>query len=289
LIDAKTRLTATARGFVRLDGLAFADDQASFLNGSTGKIFNPIRLDEMGNDIGLLAVITGTIAAGVLSSGYDCSDWSSTSGNAAIGLTTDGPGAWSDGAVTSSSTVVDHIFCFMSTKNAALTPTPVGGKKIFASNSPFTVGGSDSPDAACRKGTMPAGVDSANVFAFVATTTAAASSSDKFAATTAQRYVRPDGQVVGTGAQIAAGGILDSGIWQQANESYFGGSNRVWAGGALRPNQLGTAANTCSDWTDNSGTTAAYGLINAGSPYWWHSNLSSPCSFATGYLICVEK
>ncbi len=68
-MDAVARL-GSARGWVGTDGLPFVDKVSDLL---AGKIFYPLRHDELGNDVGPAAeVATGTRADGSDDAGFDC-------------------------------------------------------------------------------------------------------------------------------------------------------------------------------------------------------------------------
>ncbi len=127
------------------------------------------------------------------------------------------------------------------------------------------------------------------VKALLAYTTAPAASLVDSAAT----YVRPDGQIVGTGAELLAGGaaagLLQSGIWQSGDGTYRSGVGRAWTGQTTLT-QLGTAATTCNDWTSNStaGTTPIAGLYLTADANWWSFD-TRLCSDTGSRLYCIEQ
>jgi hypothetical protein len=66
-------------------------------------------------------------------------------------------------------------------------------------------------------------------------------------------YVRPDGQLVGTGRQIASLEMI-AGPWQHADGTSTPLSpNYVWTGSS-RPTERATAETSCNDWQDPQGT-----------------------------------
>jgi hypothetical protein len=107
--NARDRLGA-APGWVRLDGLPFADsiDSLTTLN----RVLYPIQLDETGNAGGGL-VFTGTADSGTLVPGFTCSDWttSTSSGNVIVGDLTGGPHAWTNMGGTWC-TAQGRLYCF---------------------------------------------------------------------------------------------------------------------------------------------------------------------------------
>jgi hypothetical protein len=102
----------------------------------------------------------------------------------------------------------------------------------------------------------------------------------------AATYVRPDGIVVGTGAQLITGNELASGIWQMADLTYTvpSQSSRVWSGQTTLT-EVGTLASTCNDWTSNTGT----GIWGSGSSVnrWWNAYVNAACNLDSR-LYCVE-
>lgn len=271
---AATRI-GNARGFVRLDGKPVADTMAGLL---AGAIMNPIRIDENGSRIADGLVMTGTLPDGTVIDGATCSDWFSNSGVARAGRAAGGPQIWTSNS--NAACAPSRLYCFMKTKSAALPTTPVTGKLAFVTNGPFLPGSGD-PDARCEAdkplGTGP-------VVALLArTTSAAASHLDPNAV-----YVRPDGQVVGTGQQLidaaTFGAELDSGIWQTGSGSYFDAT--PWTG-ASDLTTVPSASDTCNDWsaTTGSGRSGRASLTNA--PFWVGG--SSTCNSGYLRLYCVEQ
>ena len=164
----------------------------------------------------------------------------------------------------------------MKTKTAALTITPQLGRKVFLTNGPVAIG--QSADAKCES-SKPSGTGT--VVALRATTTTAASTMIDPPVT----YVRPDGIVVGLGADLLAG-TLKSGIWQQGNGQYL--DNRaVWTG-SNSPSERGTTASTCSDWSSNTGPILAGS--SAGTDLgWWLDNVPWTCASTYTWSYCIEK
>jgi hypothetical protein len=164
----------------------------------------------------------------------------------------------------------------MKTKTAALTIAPRPGRRIFLTNGPVAIG--QPADARCESA-KPIGTGP--VAALRATTTIAASTMIDPTAT----YVRPDGVVVGLGADLLAG-TLKSGIWQQGNGQYME-NIAVWSGSDL-PAEVGTSASTCSDWTQNTGATFA-GASSATDISWWLDGQPWTCASTYTWSYCIEK
>ena len=101
----------------------------------------------------------------------------------------------------------------------------------------------------------------------------------------AATYVRPDGIVVGLGADLLAS-TLKSGIWQQGNGQYLD-SRAVWTGSSL-PTELGTSASTCADWTSNTGAifTGSTPSTDLG---WWMGTQPWTCASTYTWSYCIEQ
>ena len=272
---AATRIGGTARGFVRLDGKPVADTMAGLL---AGAIMNPISIDETGTEVPNSAVMTGTLPDGTALTTANCSDWFSNSGLARAGRSSAGPQTWT--SFTNSACDPARLYCFMRTKTAALPTTPVAGKLAFVTNAPY-VPGSGDPDARCEAD-KPSGTGP--VEALLARTTATAASHLDSAAV----YVRPDGQVIGTGQQLidtaAVSDRLESGFWQSGDGAYADAT--PWAG-ATNLTTLPAASDTCDDWSVTTGSGRAGRASFTTQAYWTFGSL--PCNSAFVRLLCVEQ
>jgi uncharacterized repeat protein (TIGR02543 family) len=271
--NAKLRLGATTRGWIRLDGKPFADTQLSLFTNSV--LYHPLRLDESGFDAGSQPVMTGTLADG--STGNSCSNWTG-SGNQTTGNSAFGPGGWTNwGGIACSTTA--RIYCLMKTSTAALTLTPEAGKRIYLSSAVTPGGGLPAFDNRCATDKPPG---TGTVRALVATSSASALSR----LLPGQRYVRPDGVFVASTADLSSGALLTSGIWQDGAGAYLA-NQAVWTG-ATSPGVFGTAATTCNSWVSSSGS-AITGLDHTTDMQWWNYSASTSCSSTFVRLYCVEQ
>jgi hypothetical protein len=273
--SALSRL-GTARGFMRMDGEPVADDPAAMI--AHAQFYNPINIDEKGTaPFGYRVVLTGMDPDGN-GTQTDCNDWTAKSGTATgtAGCDNCGPPTWYYWENASCGDLVGSVYCFMKTKTAALTISPQVGRRVFLTNGPVKIG--QSADAQCESA-KPSGTGP--VAALRATTTTAASTMIDPTAT----YVRPDGVVVGLGADLIAG-TLKSGIWQQGNGQYQD-NIAVWSG-SNSPSELGTSAGTCSDWTQNTGA-ALTGASAATDPAWWLNAQPWTCANTYTWFYCIEK
>jgi hypothetical protein len=164
---------------------------------------------------------------------------------------------------------------------------------MWITAAPFIVG-NGTPDAWCATN-APSGVVGAK--ALVARTGSTAAS----LLTPTAVYVRPDGQRIGTGADlVAATGDhyydgLESGIWQDNLGNYKQSASpylNAWTG-ATSPDSLGTAATTCRNWTDPTQVGAIFGApgIAHGDFFAFSSKMldpQHPCNETSFVLYCVE-
>jgi hypothetical protein len=282
------RLGTSARGWVRMDGHPFGDTQSSLIPGNA--IFNSVRYDETGAVAKSSMYMTGVFGNGTATdAGSNCDNWTSTSTSNALlfGQSEGGPFDWTYGALGASCASSWSILCMGKIRGLAVSPVVTSGRKIWTTATAFTIGGAMTPDQFCQA-QMPAGVTAAA--ALIATTTKPASS----VLNMTMNYVRPDGTLVGTGAQIAAGGVLPSGIWQSADSVYRGFTPGRVLTGATAPTALGTVASTCGNWTDTTQVGATAGLFGEyghADPVWWEAIYAGVCN-NTGNIVdglyCVQ-
>jgi hypothetical protein len=260
----------SASGFMRTDGLPFANNLA------TGPIYTAVQLDQFGKRRSFgYGVLTGTKAD--LSAGLTCSDWTTNNGQYTMGDVWAGAGKWIENNSYPCSSPYFY-YCAMKTITTSVSIVPGVGNRIYLSESTLTPGGGRSAaDAACSA-TKPNGV-TGSVKALLATTTQAPSAVLK----SATNYYRPDGLFVATGADLAAGNTLTSGIWQTASGTYV--SDTIWSSTKL-PNEIPTAS-TCTDWTSTSGN-GGVGNANTSQQQFWFSVATDSCA-AAHRVICVEQ
>ncbi len=278
--SALTRL-GSARGFILPDGKVFGDLPADMT--AQREVFNPLLYDEMGGFDFSSTFATGMNLSGTTSLST-CLDWSSIDSNDFFsrGTHRTGPGFTFVGSVRCDSPVA-RVFCWMNTQTTPIVPPPKNGKVLYLTDTHLAIG-VDDPDGKCEVD-KPAGTGT--VKALLATTTVAASTHLDDNTT----YVRPDGYVIGTGAQLvtvaqapsALDPWLDSGVWQLGNGSYLTGT--AWTG-QENIDDLGTVASTCNDWTDTGGT-GHRGIAGAIEVGWW--NVDPIACSANGRIYCAEQ
>ena len=150
------------------------------------------------------------------------------------------------------------VICMGNTRVATVAPIVTAGKKIWVSNTPFVVGGTQTPNALCMA-TRPAGV-----------TGAAAHAGDhdherRFGAQhdrqlrASRRNLRCHrgraGQLRAAPRSLTASRSA-SGIWQSGDGVYrqFPPSGALVWTGQTSVAAVGTAATTCNNWTDSRRT-----------------------------------
>ena len=276
--DVITRL-AGASGWMTLDNKPFANTLASLFGSS--QVFNSVRFDELGDDVTGLSYITGSLTTGAVNSGRNCTNWTGV-GTAIGGYADAGPIHWVQQANFDCVTPV-NLLCMGKTKTVTITPPAPTGRKVWLSNVGFTPNATAgmTPDARCHAD-RPAGVTAG--VALISTASRAAS----LALVPTTSYYRPDGIFVGLGADLAAGTILQSGIWQSGDGVYRQAvSDWIWTG-SPSPNQVGTVASTCGNWTDSTQPAGILGESSIRPSTWW-SGPGNQITCTLGLLLyCVQ-
>lgn len=261
-----------ARGFRRMDGRAFSDTLADLFDRAL--IYHAVRYNELGVSLIDYEYATGTLLDG--SPGNTCLDWTSGSApSATFGFTEGGPSGWTGGILGSTCAASDEaILCMGNRKTAPLVLETFTGKRMWLSNTAYQPG-SMTPDAKCQS-ERPPGVSAAVAFVAYRDRPAAA------ALTPGANYVRADGQLIGSGADIASRRLL-TGIWTTADGQHP--ATRVWTG-ANTPNDLAAADSNCSNWQATSGR-ALTGVTSLSSERFWADGGTVDCSTPV-LLYCVE-
>ena len=288
-VDAVDRL-AGARGWVGTDGRAFADEIADIM---TGRIFHPIRHDELGaaipyvgSQVWAATDVDGTRAE-VLTF---CADWTLANDESAFrGEALATTGAWTRTTAARCSTA-QRLYCFGIDHDAPITPPSEAGRVAFMSAAPFLVGSGGGIAAA--DGLCQAEADAASLpgtyRAALATTGATISSRFDL---DGLPWVRTDGaRVAPTAAGLFRDTFLEAPINVQADGVGYQGNYAFWTG-AGTPRVLdspGTATTTCDDWTIadlDYGSTGQANRVAAAD----RSGGSSLCNFGGSRLLCLEE
>jgi hypothetical protein len=273
--DAATTVSGrlgSARGWARIDGKPFADNGLF----SADQVFNPIRYTEFGQVAGTTTLVMGS----------GCGNYTgSVSDVLGCGNPEGGPSRWLDnsGATCNLSCNGSYrIICMGKSKTVALVRPTVAGRLVWVDASIYVAPGATTvtpPDQVCQA-ERPAGVTTA--VAFLSYSNRAAST----LLSPAMNYVRPDGTLVGTGAQLAAAGPIESGIWQSADGTYRASGGRrgaAWTGGSG-----GSLTSTCNDWSAGTGTGLAGDFGSTASGVWWNTGVLGPCGNVPAFFYCVQ-
>jgi hypothetical protein len=151
-----------ARGWLRVDGKPFADTTDDL---SRGYIRYPLRLDERGNDLGSIEVLTGVRGTGEVAG--NCGDFTGQA-EMLTGCSGCGGPIWSDHYNAACSAPL-HLICFGVDQNRALDPSAPRGPLIFIAAPWLPSGGLASADAWCNA--QPAAADAGAPFVALLSTT----------------------------------------------------------------------------------------------------------------------
>jgi hypothetical protein len=279
--DAIDKL-AGASGWVRVDGLPFADSAGDLV---AGKVLYPPRIDENGEVVPQnTRVATGTLPDGTASD-LNCGNWTKKNEDYFSGDPASGTALWTERNQAGCSQPARY-YCFQVDHAAKVVapPIPAAGRRIFVTDKPFVpgAGGLAAADARCSQDAAAAGLPGEYV-ALLATDEQPASariSPDD------RPWFRLDGVQVAAAGQLTGSGSGDllapplvtaSGDYTTAN---------AWTGDS-GPAQSPPSKLTCSGWTSTDGPTF---LGNNGptDPTWFAGALTG-CADENNRLRCVQK
>jgi hypothetical protein len=275
-VNAIDRIVGS-RGWVRTDGAPVLD-QVGELSG--GRVFNVPDRDASGG-ISRVAVWTGSLAAGIPSTFGMCSDWSTTTGNGALGDSGHSQPALIAGSM-GPCTASHHLLCFGIGANEVVTPIATSGRFLFLAsgrNGPGLAG----LDGPCQMQATAAGLPG-TYLAAVATTTISARS--RFTIDS-RPWVRIDGTRIADGETALFDNVHASPVHQAAAGGYLN-STLFWSG-AASPQDVGTAASTCNDWASQiAGDTgiAGGGYAVEVAEFW--NNTTLACSYGQP-ILCLQE
>jgi hypothetical protein len=276
------RLRSGAGAFRRLDGSLVATNLSELRN---GKVLSPLSLDEFGKLVPPGVAWTGTKADGSAATNH-CSNWTSTlpSFQAMLGEVRGGPVRWSEVASLNACANTYRIYCFMkaSTASAPLSVVPGGAKIAYVTQgATMPLGNLAAMDGFCNAN-KPSPYAGRTFVALLATTTASAGSRLDAAA----QYYRPDGLLIGSGAEIRSG-TLRTGIWQ-TNLGNYVENDSAWTG-ASDVQALATSTSNCSDWSSTAGAaTAVVGFISHSAGLFFSSGSTGACN-GNRRVYCVQS
>jgi hypothetical protein len=272
---------AGARGWVRVDGIPFADMPSAifpstFCDACDELVLAP-PLDEYGQVVSGYAW-TGTTSRGTYN-GNGCTDWTTTAGSGGIGALN----TVFDGFAYAGQTCATqlHLYCFEVDRVTSITRQPPQGRILFVST-PRAAPGLAGLDARCAADAAAAGLPGAYHAATATNTTTIAS---RFVLD-ARPWVRVDGAVVADGPSIF-----------QTTRSYAhelaDGRYAVlpeFAVGSPTATDAGITQYTCNDWASFASTdTAIVGNGGFLTPTFWDysTNAFATCD-ATIAALCLQ-
>ena len=286
-VTASARLGNAARGWVRTDGLPFADTAAQVGQLMT---YYPPSLDEFGHSIpsGDTA-FTGVATNGstLPTTATTCADWtdgtSTTSPLGGYGYPNDGTSGWSINS-SEACNVSAHIYCMEIDKSVPVSPAPppAGSRTVFESSTVFNpASGIAAADTICSSEATTARL-SGNYLALLATTTATASS--RFVAGSA--WYRPDG--VEVFPTLTA--LTDANLMGAITVTADGASNvsEVMASGATNLFTAAVASSDCSDWSVSTGSTYYFG-VSTSTNNGFFRQATLPCSSLEAHVYCLQQ
>jgi len=239
---------ASSRGWVRTDGIPFADQPSDIV---AGTIWSPISLLADGTEQAFAdpIVITGTTETGVLDA-TTCGDWTSTSGTFSGGFLTATSAGWSSANLPLDSdlcTVSARLYCFgIGNQMMVTTPSPTGRRAFLSTNIGPIAGGVAAMDDRCRQDAAAAQL-SGSYRALIATSTMTALSRFN---TTGPRWVRRDGiPLAPSAADLVTGFRIP--LTLRADGS-LGTNVNGWVWTGAEPNMLSEMNRSCVEWTSAS-------------------------------------
>lgn len=293
--DSNTNVTdrwTSNGGLERLDGRPFARSRTELL---AHEIRHPLHLDEFGRRISGLddSVWTGVTAEAKV--GGNCDDWSRIDVDGGVsdlverGSANGGPINWLQREGGYTCATLARVMCFQNKTNAVAlsgNAVPATGKRMFRTGAVMMPAGTMAADTVCQTRATAAALT--GVYrALIASTTQNAAS----VLTDAQLYYRPDGSLIGSGAQMkSTPPSLVSGIWHNSagalGDSMMNEAGMVWTG-AANVNALGTATSTCADWSSVTADSTAGASFLTTSAFFTGFG-AQPCSGQRS-LYCVEQ
>jgi uncharacterized repeat protein (TIGR02543 family) len=285
-VDAASRL-GSARGWIRTDGKPVADRVSDI---TSGHMFYPIKLDEAGTSVGDGYIPTATGGNGLRAGfGGTCSDWTSTTGNAAAGFASH-HGTGFTVYTSVNCTTASRLYCFGIDNQAVVAPPAVTARRAFVSSTWQPGGGLASADAQCSTDATAAGL-TGSYKALLATTTASAIS--RFSTGTGTLpWARLDNTLILPTAGALASTTLSyvdaTPNSNAANNVWYSGNPYTWTG-ADNLHSVGTQ--TCANWTANTSASVARAGWNGHTKVTeWRGGYANIGCDQTGFaLVCLQE
>jgi hypothetical protein len=287
-----------ARGWVRPDGLPFADTIDDIVS---GRILYPPMIDELGRPrpgnpvfAGGDWVATGTSPAGRSTPVLNCNEWhNDTPADTTAGIADSATGGWTETGLPSCG-VPMRLYCFGVDQSFPVEPPPAAGRRAFLSEATFTPGpgGLAAADALCAGEAAEAGL-SGEFLALLPT--AAAPAADRFTVVGAT-WRRVDGvRLNAEGLDLFSGAPLLAPLNVTSKGRYVGYEPDLFdasvLNGARTPRAAATLESTCNDWAEPSGYTSS-GYVPWAAAWWdWtiDPSISGLSCQLGGKVYCFER
>jgi hypothetical protein len=270
----------SARGWIRLDGLPFADTVTNIQN---SVLWYPAAVNDLGQTLDV-SVFTGAVQQ--LSN--TCGDWTSTTGisSGAFSCADEGAIYWQELAGLSCASA-NSVYCFGTDFSTAVAVNPAAGRHAFSTSGTFNPSsGIANADSLCQNEASTAGLaNSGNFKALLATTTSSAAS--RFNLNGAQ-WVRPDGVVVATTPSNLMNSIFMAPIAVHADKSLA--DVTVWVGSSAGLLSPSGSNESCSDWSSASSSVSGwFGEAATGDSltFKWNNTTCNNTTYAG--LVCLEN
>jgi hypothetical protein len=239
-VHARERLTG-ARGWIRMDGRPVVDRVEDLI---AGRLFYPIRMDEHGEDVGVLGarVATGTRGTGEVAA-ETCMDYTDPAANVQGGYPWQTRVGWTNDSAGPCSTAM-RIYCFGIDLGVPVTVVPVQGRRAFVSATLFGLdGGLSGADAICDSDAMLAGLPGTYRALLGTASEPAAARFDL----TGANWVRVDGVPLAASPLAFMSGQVETTMLDPLGVPQ---NTTIATGGA----PLTPYNGTCTDWTTTTGT-----------------------------------
>jgi hypothetical protein len=273
------------RGWARPDGKLVVDTVDDF---RAGRLLHPLRIDENGNDVGDVRVMTGMAPGGevsIASGDTSCEGWTSESLGTYESTSSAlmGPGFasfGSDGCGTAA-----PLYCVGIGRSVHVAATPVVGRFAFTSRNVQIGSGLAALDEVCQSDAQTAGLPG-TYLALLATTTASAASRFDL---NGLPWVRPDGiRIAASAAALFQSSLLDSAA-NLAPEGNGSHTNEVNWFGATSFTALGSVETTCDDWRSRTGTASGGRSGMSAVAALIAFDAANACDFDYGVVTCLQE
>ncbi len=271
----------SASGWVRVDGKAFANTKADIAN---GRLYNPPRIDERGNDLLENFAATATGPGGTYSNNGDCMNYSSTAAGVNVaGGNTMGQGFLFTMFQPLACAAPTHLYCFGIDRQAnVIPPTPAANTVRHAFMKIWLPGGGlGAADQQCQLDAAANNLPGTYRALLPTTTSSALSRFDL----TGPPWVRVDNvPILPTAAGWSTASYFDSAPNLSANGTVVWDNSVNWAGA---PSITAVGTMTCGDWL-NANAQTTYGLSGYTKIDRFFALTVSPCNVGAT-ITCMEQ